>query len=117
MTLLLTNFPTPAPKNAYLDAANEFGNTALHWAALGGHLETVKALMEAGAAPALANGGDYVPLDLALSKGHDAVVKYFFEKSKDKEGENGAEGGLEGAVEGVELDGEEGKEKNGEAAS
>lgn len=63
----------------------------------------------------MANQGDFVPLDLALSRGHQAVVDFFFERSKEKEGENGEEG-LEGAVEGVELDGEE-AEANGDGGS
>ena len=113
VNLLLSHFADAAAKNAYLDAANDFGNTALHWAALGGHLETVRSLMDAGAAPALANQGDFVPLDLALSKGHQRVVDLFFERGR-KEGENGE--GLEGAVEGVELNGEDG-EKAGEGSA
>ncbi|SPO06105.1 related to ankyrin repeat-containing YAR1 [Cephalotrichum gorgonifer] len=106
--LLLSYFTTsPDLKIPFLDAANEFGNTALHWAALGGHLDTVILLVEAGAAQGAANQGDYVPLDLALSRGHQAVVDYFFKVSGMKEGENAAGGALEGAVEGVEIDGEE----------
>ncbi|KAL2106906.1 hypothetical protein VUR80DRAFT_5963 [Thermomyces stellatus] len=105
--LLLSHFTEPAARHAFLDAPNEFGNTGLHWAALGGHLETVRCLVEAGAAPALANQGDFVPLDLALSRGHQGVVDFFFERAKDKEGENGEKGALEGAVEGVELNGDE----------
>ena len=113
VNLLLSHFADAAAKNAYLDAANDFGNTALHWAALGGHLETVRSLMDAGAAPALANQGDFVPLDLALSKGHQRVVDLFFERGR-TEGETGE--GLEGAVEGVELNGEDG-EKAGEGSA
>lgn len=75
-------------KQAYLDAANEFGNTGLHWAALGGHLDTVKLLMDNGAAPALANDKNYVPLDLASFNDKFDVVDYFLSKTEGMEGEN-----------------------------
>jgi ankyrin repeat protein len=73
---------------AYLDAANEFGNTGLHWAALGGHLDTVKLLMDSGASPALANDKNYVPLDLASFNDKFDVVDYFLAKTEGMEGEN-----------------------------
>jgi ankyrin repeat protein len=79
-------------KQAYLDAANEFGNTGLHWAALGGHLDTVKLLMDHGASPALANDKNYVPLDLASFNEKFDVVDYFLAKSEGLEGENSEEG-------------------------
>jgi ankyrin repeat protein len=92
-----------AEKQAYLDAANEYGNTGLHWAALGGHLEMVKLLMENGASPVLANDKEYVPLDLAAQNGKFDVVNYFFAQSKGKEGEN--EGGLADAAGSVSIKG------------
>jgi hypothetical protein len=79
-------------KQAYLDAANEFGNTGLHWAALGGHLDTIKLLMDQGASPALANDKNYVPLDLASFNEKFDVVDYFLAKSEGLEGENSEEG-------------------------
>lgn len=86
-----------AEKQAYLDAPNEYGNTGLHWAALGGHLGAVRLLVENGASPVLANDKEYVPLDLAAQNGKFDVVDYFFAQSAGKEGENGGEGLAEAA--------------------
>lgn len=102
VTLLLSHFtpptPTPTPlKQTFLDAANEFGNTGLHWAAMGGHLEVVKVLLEAGASPALANDKNYIPLDLASFAEKMDVVDFFLAEVRELEREN-AEGGLEGGV-------------------
>jgi ankyrin repeat protein len=108
VALLLSHFTTPPTaeeqKQAFLDAPNEYGNTGLHWAALGGHLAVVKLLVEAGASVALANDKNYVPLDLASFGEKFDVVDYFLEKSGGLEDENAEDGGgLEGAVEGVTL--------------
>jgi ankyrin repeat protein len=89
-------------KQAYLDAPNEYGNTGLHWAALGGHLDMVKLLVENGASPVLANDKEYVPLDLAAQNAKFDVVDYFFAQSAGKEGEN--EGGLAEAAGGVSIE-------------
>jgi len=107
VNLLVSQFSSgpEADRQAYLDAANEFGNTGLHWAALGGHLDVVKLLMESGASPVLANDKEYVPLDLAAQNGKFDVVDYFFAQSKGKEGENGD--GLAEAAGGVSIDGAE----------
>ena len=43
----VTSSPSAPP--ILLNVANKSGNTALHWAALNGHLEAAKALVEAGA--------------------------------------------------------------------
>lgn len=106
--LLLEQFASrpKEEKQAFLDAPNEYGNTGLHWAALGGHLETVKLLMEDGASPALANDKNYVPLDLASFGEKFDVVDYFLEQSGMIEGGN--EEGLGEAAGEVSLeDGEE----------
>jgi len=99
-------------KQAYLDAANEYGNTGMHWAALGGHLEVVKQLMAAGASPALANDKNYVPLDLASFNEKFDVVDYFLEQSGGLESENGQDGGLGEAVGNVKI-----KDADGNATS
>jgi ankyrin repeat protein len=52
----------PAPE--LINAVNEAGNTPLHWAALNGHLESVKLLIESGA--------DVTTINRA---GHDAVFE------------------------------------------
>lgn len=107
MKLLLDQFASrpEAEKQAYLDAPNEYGNTGLHWAALGGHLDTVKLLMENGTSPALANDQNYVPLDLAGLNNKVDVVDYFLAKSEGLEGRND-EGLAESAAE-VSLEGAE----------
>lgn len=97
-------------KQAFIDDPNEHGNTGLHWAALGGHLDTVKLLMEHGASPALANERNYVPLDLANFNDKTEVAQYFLSLSGGLESSN-QESGLSSAVESVELVGD-GAEKD-----
>ncbi|KAI0449420.1 ankyrin repeat-containing domain protein [Xylaria acuta] len=79
----------------YIDGQNTFGNTALHWACLGGHLDIVKLLLSRGASPAIANDKDQIPLDLAAFNNHMHVVDHFLAQSKDLEGGNAQEGGPE----------------------
>jgi ankyrin repeat protein len=135
------NAPNQNAKQTFLDAPNSYGNTGLHWAALGGHLPVVKLLVEHGASVALANDKNYVPLDLASFGDKFDVVDYFLaqtqgggiegedglgnggedgdgdEEGGDEEGEGGRVGGLSEAVKGVRLDdgvageGEEGRGK------
>jgi ankyrin repeat protein len=52
----------PAPE--LINAVNEAGNTPLHWAALNGHLESVKLLIQSGADVTIIN-----------QAGHDAVFE------------------------------------------
>jgi ankyrin repeat protein len=103
--LLLSYFTSDSvskeTKQSFLDAPNEFGNTGLHWAALGGHLAVVKLLVENGASPALANDKNYVPLDLASFGDKFEVVDYFLAQSGGLEAEN-AEEGMDAA--GVQLE-------------
>ncbi|KAI1176070.1 ankyrin [Nemania sp. FL0916] len=84
----------PQAGSTYIDAQNSFGNTALHWACLGGHLDIVKLLLSRGASPAIANDKDQIPLDLAAFNNHMHVVDHFLAQSKDIEGGNAQEGGL-----------------------
>ena len=97
----------PEPEPSYIDAKNSFGNTALHWACLGGHLDVVKLLLSRGARPTAANDKDQIPLDLAAFNSHMHVVDYFLAQTKDIEGGNGADSngsdGLAGAVKDVEM--------------
>lgn len=97
-------------KQAFFDEGNEHGNTGLHWAALGGHLDTVKYLLEQGASPALANEANYVPLDLAYFNNHNEVAQFFLKAAEKLETKD--EAGLSAAVESVEIDG--GDEDKGE---
>ena len=85
----------PTPQNpamlAILNAQNRSGNTALHWAALNGHLGSVKKLLEYGADPTITN-----------HKGHDAVYEAELNDKKEvvewvlKEGGEGLEEGFGG---------------------
>ncbi|TGJ80516.1 hypothetical protein E0Z10_g8244 [Xylaria hypoxylon] len=93
---------TTRAEPAYINAHNSFGNTALHWACLGGHLDTVKLLLSRGASPAIANDKDQIPLDLAAFNNHMHVVDHFLAQSRDIEGENALEDGL--AKEAQDLD-------------
>lgn len=74
-----------------LNAQNKAGNTPLHWAALNGHLECVKVLLEEGSDPTICN-----------QRGHDAVFEAELNDKKDivewvlKEGGEGLEEGLGG---------------------
>lgn len=52
------------PASGLINAVNDAGNTALHWAALNGHLECVKILVQAGADVTIINRA-----------GHDAVFE------------------------------------------
>lgn len=77
----------------------------MHWAALGGHLDVVKLLMENGASPAIANDQNFIPLDSAGLNEKTEVVDYFL--SLTQEIESGNQNGLSSAAEDVQLDGEE----------
>jgi uncharacterized protein len=78
---------------AIVNAQNQAGNTALHWAALNGHLEAVKVLLEHGADPTITNG-----------RGHDAVYEAELNDKREvvewvlKEGGEGLEEGVAGST-------------------
>lgn len=63
---------------AAIDAATNYGRTALHYAALRGHLDLVKFLVRAGADPARKSGTDkkHTPLDDARAEGRTEVVAF-----------------------------------------
>jgi ankyrin repeat protein len=90
---------------AILNAQNKAGNTALHWAALNGHLEAVKVLLEEGSDPTITN-----------QRGHDAVYEAELNDKKEvvewvlKEGGEGLESGVAG--EGVEGEADEVADEN-----
>ena len=79
-----------------INAQNKAGNTALHWAALNGHLDSVKVLLDNGGDPTITN-----------QRGHDAVYEAELNDKKEvvewvlKEGGEG----LEGAVSGETVEG------------
>jgi ankyrin repeat protein len=61
---LLLSTSTDKPPPGLINAVNDAGNTPLHWAALNGHLESVKLLIQAGADITIFNRA-----------GHDAVFE------------------------------------------
>lgn len=79
---------------AILNTQNKAGNTALHWAALNGHLQSVKVLLQEGSDPTITN-----------QKGHDAVFEAELNDKKEvvewvlKEGGEGLEEGISGETE------------------
>lgn len=87
----------PSPQNpamlAIVNAQNQAGNTALHWAALNGHLEAVKVLLEHGGDPTIPN-----------ARGHDAVYEAELNDKQEvvewvlKEGGEGLEEAVSGEV-------------------
>lgn len=94
---LCKDLSQPSPQNpamlAIINAQNKAGNTALHWAALNGHLESVKVLLEQGADPTITN-----------QRGHDAVYEAELNDKKEvvewvlKEGGEGLEEGVSGEI-------------------
>lgn len=78
---------------------NSAGNTPLHWASLNGHLDAVKALVGAGADPALRNGTGHDAIYEAEVGGKDEVVSWLLKEGK------GLEKGLGGDH--VEEEGDE----------
>ncbi|RYP78011.1 hypothetical protein DL769_003283 [Monosporascus sp. CRB-8-3] len=105
-------------KMPYIDAKNAFGNTALHWACLGGHLDVVRLLLSRGASPAAANDKDQIPLDLAAFNGHMHVVDHFLAQSRDLEGDNAKSGGegLAAGTKDVEINEEDEGEEEGKVS-
>lgn len=84
---LIADFATPTSlRSAILNLQNGSGNTALHWAALNGHLQAVKILIAAGANSFVRN-----------KAGHDAVYEAEINSKEDvvewllKEGDLDAE--------------------------
>ena len=60
-----------------IESRGSSSGTPLHWAAVGGHLEVVKYLVEQGASvTATTDYGDNTAKDIALYYGHTAVVEY-----------------------------------------
>ena len=84
---LLTLLPRPTPQNpnphkphAFVAQRNSSGNTPLHWAALNGHLDIVKLLIERGGAePTVANNAGHNVLFEAQSANKEDVAKFLLE--------------------------------------
>ena len=67
-------------QGADVNAKDEYDNTALNWAALWGHAEVVKRLLEAGAdLENRGSGGGLTPLANAASRGHSDVAQFLLD--------------------------------------
>lgn len=62
-------------KGAAIDLTNSVGQTALHWAARGGHEAVVTLLLEKGAGVDLTDSDGQTTLSWAARGGNEAVVK------------------------------------------
>jgi len=74
---------------AILNAQNKAGNTALHWAALNGHLPAVKVLLDQGADPTITNHKGHDPVYEAELNDKQKIVDWVL-----KEGGEGLEQGV-----------------------
>jgi uncharacterized protein len=99
---------------ALINQQNSAGNIALHWAALNGHLECVKALLDAGADPTIKNkAGHDVVYEAEVNDKTEVVEWVLKEGSGLEEGIGGSEGGGEGGDENMEEGEEEKREGDG----
>lgn len=71
-----------------VDAFDESGQTALHWAARTGREECARILLEAGAGINSRNGYGNTPLHLAVLYGHEACVALLLQQGADYSIEN-----------------------------
>lgn len=69
-------------KASILDAQNAWGNTPLHWAALNGHLEVVKALLAAGATMGIKNKAGHDAFYDAEMNSKNSVVEWILQQDK-----------------------------------
>lgn len=76
---------------ALINTPNDNGNTPLHWAALNGHLECVKTLVDNGADPTITNKAGHDPVYEAELNDRKEVVDWVL-----KEGGDGLESGIGG---------------------
>jgi ankyrin repeat protein len=69
-------------KGAEVNAVDETGLSALHYAAYKNRLEIARALVTKGADPMLKSKQDQTPYDLALRDGHQEVAEYLLKQMK-----------------------------------
>lgn len=90
---------------------NEGGNTALHWAALNGHLDVIKLLVEVGKVGTdVRNKMGRMAIDEAEAQGKESVVLWLLALDMKREKEAGLyddkDEQVQGSVEGQEQEGE-----------
>lgn len=79
----------PSLRSAILNLQNRSGNTALHWAALNGHLEAVKILVASGANSSVRNKAGFDAVFEAEINSKGAVVEWLLKEGNlDEEAAN-----------------------------
>jgi ankyrin repeat protein/Flp pilus assembly protein TadD len=68
-----------------VDGRNRDGETALHWAAMFGQIDSARVLIEAGADVGLKRNSGSTPLQAAVQNGHVAVVELLIDEGADFE--------------------------------
>ncbi|KNC79091.1 hypothetical protein SARC_08503 [Sphaeroforma arctica JP610] len=66
-----------------VNIGNEAHNTALHWAAINGHIDVVKALVEAGGDPDIKNEAGHSATFEALNNNHEAVITFLIAREEE----------------------------------
>jgi ankyrin repeat protein len=66
-----------------LNASDASGMSALHWAAVKGHLPVIRALLDAGCDVDCLNNGLNSPLLLAAGAGHEAIIAHLLQRGAD----------------------------------
>lgn len=92
---------------AVLNTRNAAGNTPLHWAALNGHLECVKVLVDAGADPTITNNAGHDAVYEAELNDKREVVEWVLKESE------GMEEGIAGDIGEEDTEGEDGDSSQG----
>jgi ankyrin repeat protein len=90
---------------AVLNAKNKSGNTALHWAALNGHVEVLLVLLQRGADPSILNTAGHDALFEAELNEKTKAAEVLLAEGKELEStvRGGAENDDEDAEEDVEI--------------
>ncbi|KAL8972422.1 MAG: hypothetical protein Q9183_000554 [Haloplaca sp. 2 TL-2023] len=101
--ILVAGHETSQISSLNVDLPNAAGNTPLHWAAVNGHLEAVKLLVNSGADPSIKNNAGYDAVFEAERAGKQGVVEWLLAQSKP--GSQAAEG--EGIAKELEVEGKE----------
>jgi len=111
-----SNVAPTAQSTLLVNHRNVSGNTPLHWAALNGHIEIVKALVGAGADPTIVNeaGRDaVVEAEYSSQNGADECATWLLRECEalergTGETEGGEGSGSAGIEDGMDVEGEEG---------